>query len=98
MDYTSNLIHAGFARDMLTCFAIGVTACGLAMDLASLRLARLRPPEPGRIVGLPLVPWMLYFLSTFFWFLRGNLTLGLIALAALTVWHAAVHRKITTKP
>ena len=93
MPYYSAHLHLSTAvlAPMLA-FAVLCVAFGLMLDVLSLSIWRRRANRPeGRVVGLPLVPWMLYALSSFIWFLRGNVLIGVIQLAVLTVWHLCIH-------
>ena len=97
MNYTAGLRHAAIVGPNLVLFALAAASLGILLDLLSVREARNRPAGQGRAVGLPLVPWMLYFLTAFFLFLRGYLTGAAVSLILLTVWHIAVRMDIARR-
>jgi hypothetical protein len=83
---------------ILLLFGIGLILFGLALDLAALVVWRgNRKKGLSGPVGLPYVPWMIYFLASFFWWLRGNFLIGLALLIVLTIWHVALHVTIHSK-
>ena len=77
---------------LITVWAVGTLVLGLMLDLLSIKSSRHRVPGKLSSTGLPLIPWLLYFTSAFFLFLRGNPAMATIELLILTIWHIGVRR------
>ena len=91
----SLLSHSPKAMLMTVVFAVALILLGMGMDILSLSLFRGRKQTTrGGRPGLPFVPWMIYFLASVFWWMRGWLPVAIVSLILLTFWHAHVYRTI----
>lgn len=96
-DVIKHTLQAQTPKSMLltALFAVMMILLGLGMDILSLSLFRKRKDTlKGGHPGLPLVPWMIYFLASVFWWMRGWLPVAVVSLIVLTFWHAYVFRTI----
>ena len=83
-----------FLQLTLLLFSIGVCLLGLFLDGLSLVEWSKSKGSIQRRKGLPIVPWMLYFTSGFFLFLRENLIAAVVLITLLTAWHLVVRSKV----